>query len=389
VSPRVAFVSARSAFVDGAIHTDAGLGRLIDQLALRFEGLRVGLSARPARAGFQDHTLSVPPERFVPLPWMESVARGFRQAPACRRAIARLEAEADVLVVQLPFAAVFGLYGATRPRVYHVCGDVETAVTDTPSYRGARRVVAFAAAELIHHAQQDLATRPGTRIVTHGRALLAKLSGARGRAVVSSGLFSREIQSVERSRPPGAPFRVLFVGFLRPEKGFDVLLAAFERLLAEVPDAELMVVGGAGAVDRVSGPLRAALDRLGPRATLAGHAEFGPALFRHYADADVLALASYSEGTPRVLVEARAFGCPVVATAVGGIPTSVEDGVDGVLVPPGDAAAMARALVRVAKDRAFRQGLVERGLARARRTTVEAFAGEIADEVERLWEETR
>jgi glycosyltransferase involved in cell wall biosynthesis len=93
---------------------------------------------------------------------------------------------------------------------------------------------------------------------------------------------------------------------------------------------------------------------------------------------------SRSEGTPRVLVEARSFGCPVVATRVGGIPTSVEDGVDGLLVPPDDPGALADALARLADDGELRARLVAGGLARARRTTVDAFAQTMIDEAARL-----
>ncbi len=64
-----------------------------------------------------------------------------------------------------------------------------------------------------------------------------------------------------------------------------------------------------------------------------GHRDFGPELFQCYADADVLVVPSRTEGTPRVLVEARGFGCPVIGTSVGGIPTSIANGIDGLLVP--------------------------------------------------------
>jgi glycosyltransferase involved in cell wall biosynthesis len=105
-------------------------------------------------------------------------------------------------------------------------------------------------------------------------------------------------------------------------------------------------------------------------------------LFQAYADADVLALPSLSEGTPRVLVEARAFGCAVVATTVGGIPTSVTHGVDGLLVPPGDPAALCEALVQLAADEQERQRLVDGGLRRARQCTIEVMVNELAAQLE-------
>ncbi len=94
-------------------------------------------------------------------------------------------------------------------------------------------------------------------------------------------------------------------------------------------------------------------------------------------------LPSLSEGTPRVLVEARAFGCPVVATRVGGIPTSVTDEVDGLLVPPSDPDALTHAMSRLMTDATLHARLKQAGIARARRHTVEAFVSTMAEEVER------
>src|SRR6185295_17890657 len=87
---------------------------------------------------------------------------------------------------------------------------------------------------------------------------------------------------------------------------------------------------------------------------LRGMLPFGEELFELYRTSDVYVLPSLSEGTPRTAVEARAFGCPVVATNVGGIPTSISDGVDGLLVPPRDPAALAAAIDRLLSDEALR-----------------------------------
>jgi len=64
-----------------------------------------------------------------------------------------------------------------------------------------------------------------------------------------------------------------------------------------------------------------------------------------YSDLDVLVISSNNEGTPVAVIEALAGGCPVVATAVGGVPALLEDGQFGALVPPEDPAALAGAIV--------------------------------------------
>ena len=77
--------------------------------------------------------------------------------------------------------------------------------------------------------------------------------------------------------------------------------------------------------------------------------------------ASCLALPSYGEGLPLVILEAMAAGKPVVATTVGGIPEVARDGVEGLLVAPGDVDALEEALDRLLSDRGLRTSLGARG----------------------------
>ena len=228
-------------------------------------------------------------------------------------------------------------------------------------------------------------------MIAHGMELAKHYgcAGTRARRPSSSTLLEREILSAFRERPGRLlAFRVMYVGgFLRHEKGIDTLLAAYRQLLTKLPDAELEIVGGRDSVEHgIDAALRQEIESLGDLGAirLLGHLPFGPQLFQALANADVLAVPSRSEGTPRVLVEARAFGCPVVGSAVGGIPTSIDDGIDGLLVPPNDPEALCRALLRIAGDEPLRKRLVSGGVDRARHCTVEAFAELIFDEALRL-----
>ena len=380
---RLGFVSDKSVFVGDELWTSAGCGRLIDFWRQRCAGVTVALSRAPQRIVAHDHCLEIPRGDFLELPWVASIARGFFKYQAMRRIVREVERRSDVLIVQLPFAAVWALHRPQRPRVYQVCANIRKMVETSAWYRGPKRLAAQAAAVLIDREQARLIARPDARMVCHGEELAAQYGLEHGRAVVSATLFEREIMSVPRRRPAGAPFRVLFVGYLRHEKGIDTLLAAFRGLLEQLPQAELEIVGGRDTVEHgVGQQLRREMDALSQRAVIRcrGHLAFGPELFQALADADVLALPSRSEGTPRVLIEARAFGCPVVATAVGGIPSSISDGEDGLLVTPNDPAALGAALLRVARDENLRRRLIAGGLARARRSTVESFAQAILDE---------
>ena len=128
-------------------------------------------------------------------------------------------------------------------------------------------------------------------------------------------------------------FLVGVVGRLDPIKDHSTLLRAFSRLGA-APDARLLVVG--------DGPGRARLEsEAGEGVIFLGDRREVPELLRAL---DVFVLPSRNEGISNTILEAMATGLPVVATRVGGNPELVEDGLTGVLVPPGDAAALAAAL---------------------------------------------
>lgn len=125
-------------------------------------------------------------------------------------------------------------------------------------------------------------------------------------------------------------------GRLSPEKGFDVLVEAAGRVAHSDPSAGFVLFG--------DGPQRAALQRQILETGLAGRfvlAGFRDDVDRFLPHADLIVLPSLTEGLPNVALEASAAGVAVVATAVGGTPEAIRDGLNGYLVPPGDSAALA------------------------------------------------
>ncbi len=129
------------------------------------------------------------------------------------------------------------------------------------------------------------------------------------------------------------------LGRIDPEKRPDLLVQAFAAVAASHPAARLVVAGAGSRGGRLEEEAR----RLGvlDRCLLLGHRADAEDVLRGF---DVFVQASDSEGSPYSLLEAMASGTPVVATAVGGTPTLVRDGLDGLLVGPGDAGALARAI---------------------------------------------
>ena len=137
----------------------------------------------------------------------------------------------------------------------------------------------------------------------------------------------------------------LTVANLRHNKDYPNLLRAARRALDREPRLRFAAVGQGPLVDEVAA-LHASLG-LGDRFLLLG---FRRDVNDLMAAADIFTLSSAHEGLPVAVMEAFAAGLPVVATAVGGLPQQVRDGVEGLLVPAGDSDALADALVTVAAD---------------------------------------
>lgn len=135
---------------------------------------------------------------------------------------------------------------------------------------------------------------------------------------------------------------VLAAGRLSPEKGFSILVDAAGRVLKRVPNARFVLFGEGAERPRLES--RIAQIGLSGVFRLAGFCNDLDALIPW---ADVIALPSFTEGLPNIALEAAAAGVPVVATAVGGTPEVVADGVSGYLVPAGDDIALADRIARV------------------------------------------
>jgi glycosyltransferase involved in cell wall biosynthesis len=158
---------------------------------------------------------------------------------------------------------------------------------------------------------------------------------------------------------PDAPI-VGCIARLDPVKNHALLLAAFRRVLMEQPKARLVLVGDGPLRDEIQGQVVSL--GLAHAVHLAGSCADPAPIYR---DLEAFALASTSEGTSISIIEALASGVPVVATAVGGNPDLLSNGECGLLVPTGNEAEMAFAILRILEDRQFAAQLATAGRARA------------------------
>jgi len=320
------------------------------------------------------------------------------------------------------FSQVARDLAARRPQIVHLPNQMQFAALLKRAAPGVRVVV--------HMHQEELAkldTQLLRRDLTHVDAVATVsdfvTSGARARLpematrihTIGNGvdvLRFRPAARLERARArdrdrAGAPLRLLYVGRIAPDKGVHLLMEAVERLTREGVSLELTLIGKPGlmpydllsrllrgdqrALDAVSGFYGASLRSWLAKEVLGQHRSYIVALRSHlsreaaarvrfrgtvplpalvcaYRAADLLVLPSiWQESYGLPVAEAMACGVPVLASASGGVPELIEDGVTGRLVPRLECDALTRALRELAAQPARLHEMGRAARARAER----------------------
>ncbi|MGH2356740.1 MAG: glycosyltransferase family 4 protein, partial [Candidatus Limnocylindria bacterium] len=230
------------------------------------------------------------------------------------------------------------------------------------------------------------------RVIVPSRSIEAKVRGEGRRGA----RFSVIANGVDLSRfaipsPPSllrrdfgiAPEALLIgvVARLEPEKGHAYLIEAMPSLVAHAPATWLAIVGEGSLEPQLLAQAAALPPPARDRIVFAGRRDDVSAVT---GDLDIAVLPSLREAQGISILEAMARRKPVVASAVGGIPEVITHGVDGILVPPADPAALAAAVVSLLTDASLRTRLGEAG----RRTVEERFSiGAMVRQVESVYDE--
>ena len=282
----------------------------------------------------------------------------------------------DVIVAQSPYEAWAALVARTRARVLlEVHGDWNTATRlyGSPLRRLAEPVSRAAARSAVRRAD-------AVRTVSPFTSSLVRAVGIEPAATFTT-YYDASAFTAEPPVPVPDVQRALFVGVAERYKNVCCLADAWRRVASRLPDATLHVVS--------RGRERAVFEHLVrdvPRQVQWDEWLPSDRIAAALDEAAVFVLPSFSEGLPRVAMEAFARGRGVVGARAGGIPDIVEDGVSGLLVPPGDADALADALVRALFEPGLAQSLGSGALAARDRwlQTPEQFARRMRDLIDEM-----
>jgi len=288
----------------------------------------------------------------------------------------------DAVLAQGPHEAGLAVLGRKLARVpTKVIADVHgDPAAPARLYGSPRRRALAPLADAL--ARYGLKRSDGVRTISAYTSAVVRTAGVEPTAEFAAFM---DLEPFVASDPTPLPERpvALFVGVLERYKAVDVLAEAWRLAAPRLPDATLHLVGR-GTLSDVAAQLVRDLPTQARWTESLSTPEVADALDA----ATVLALPSRSEGLGRVVVEAFCRGRGVVGSRVGGIPDIVADGVTGILVTPGDARALADALVTVLTDRALaeRLGAAAHVAVQPWLATPEQYAGRIralADEVTR------
>jgi glycosyltransferase involved in cell wall biosynthesis len=280
----------------------------------------------------------------IPLPGYESIALRF---PSPSAALALVEQERPDLVHVTTLGPV-GACGLAAAKLLGipVVGSWHTELAPYALHLTHDLLVSEALARYV-----DAFYRQCTSLLAPTRAIAAALEGRNvatavgvwGRGVDSS-LFAPERRSIALREEllDGGDLLVLSVGRVSRDKRLDVLLNTFGELGPALPSMRLAVVG--------EGPARAELEATAPAGVRFLGELRGADLAVAYASADLFCFPSTTDTFGQVVLEAAVSGLPVVAVAAGGAPELVGDGKTGLLVPPDDTAAYARAIESLARS---------------------------------------
>ena len=364
------------------LKTTGGFGRQIEELGRHFGGtilvvpFRAQTSVQP---GFKMHSEGL---AIIPLPLFRPTGLFGKldfliKMPVITRRVWTAYTRSEIVQFRLPgYVGVLGLLvhklRRSRPGFVYLGGDWSERIRQTRDnpFRLIAHVIDWVLPWLIRGAP--------TFVVGKQMADRYRQTHPHVHQVVTTVISKDDIHAPGR-REIGHIVKLLYVGRLDPVKGLRYLIEALRIYSESGQRFELTMAGP----DLRGSEIADLVEEHGFRDQMSfpGYVPLGEKLWQIYRSADVFVLPSLSEGQPKVLIEAMANGLVVIATRVGGIPSIVEDEVNGLLVQPRSPEAIASALGRVVRDSELRERLARNAFEAARAFTIEEQTEQVVNQL--------
>lgn len=355
-------------------HAYSALGHQMTVIASR---VSPNIPAEQERDGIRVHRLLVRDAyRWRRLPGIGRYVREVQQLAYARRvdrALRELHREQPIDVVEFADVNAEGFFYVRHPMT-PVIVRCHTPTLVLKHYYGARempfdtRIIGWCEKDMIRraHALTAPSCDMAQTIANECGVPIASI------AVIPNALPLDGFRKHSTTQSPNHPITILHVGRLERAKGVTLLAQAIPHVVQQVPNVRFVFVGDDRPIAHGTSQ-RAELEAQLREAGARGSVEFlggvdQPTLLDEYCRADICVVPSLLyESFSYTCAQAMAAGKPVVASRIGGIPETVEDGVSGVIVEPGDAEQLAEAIMRVARDPALRERMGRAGRDKAAR----------------------
>ena len=367
---------------DKKYYCSGAFGRYIDKLSEKYDRIYLCVPVKDLNndSDINDYDINSNNITIQELPAYNGFIGGLKNSIKIKRAIKKYSKQwRNAVYIRWPVPFSKYVYTLAKKKnimvCFHMVGDTKTIVTNGDKYRGIKKKLAIQYAnyneiQIKKMVKNSVALVNGSGLRRLYNSNSNNIKEIRTSTFRKDEIFYRENEILQ-------PIKVLYVGYMRHEKGVSFLLEAIRSLNEEGLKTHLTLVGDGDKINEYKS-LASNLDIIS-KVEFKGHIPLGKDLLKEYRNCNVFVLPSISEGTPRVLVEAMASGASVIATNTGGIPFTVKHGHNGLLVPVEDSDAIKDSIKQLYQERDLMKNLTENGYEFAKENTLENHVAEVSD----------
>lgn len=359
-------------------------GKYVEAISKKVEKVLLFVPVTQTNREQKGHCINSSNMEVIHLPYFTSYLSAAKTFLPFRESFRRHIDKIDILWIRYPGPFVVYVSNLAKQRskkfLFDVTGDPFEVVRKGTKYKGIFRIIALLYLKIEQALMKNVLRN--TLIFTRGQELYRRYSRHAYKTVniIGTTLSDENFFYREDTCQCETETRILYVGFLRHEKGLQYLLRSLKVLREKKLNVRLTVIG--------DGHMKELLIQdsfklnIGNAVDFKGYVSSEEKLEKFYVRSDIFVLPSISEGTPRVLLEAMARGLPVVATDVGGIPDLIKHRENGYLVSAEDCDGMANAIYEIMRNGVLRRQIIKNGYVFASKHTLKHLVNTIFHYVE-------